>query len=241
MSRRDTIIIAVLVNAALLMILFATAMRSDHSKEDTKTNVKVGNTKIEDLAAAHLAEKPNSDALLNEFITSPPTLAEAGIDNILTFDETEIACIPSPAEVIAAPSQISQLIVGEVKTQKSQSEAQYINVTVKKGDFLEKIAKAHNTTVTAIMNANKMSSTQLKIGQVLKVPSSEGKKVNEPQPAQRQSTPSLESEYYIVKEGDNPWLIASRNKINLEELLRLNGLDEQKAKRLRPGDKLKIR
>lgn len=116
-----------------------------------------------------------------------------------------------------------------------------MNITVKKGDFLEKIAKANNTTIASIMQANHMSSTQLKIGQVLKVPLLDGNKGDKRASLTELTASQEEGVYYIVKEGDNPWMIASRNKINLEELLRLNGLDEQKAKRLRPGDKLKIR
>jgi LysM repeat protein len=127
----------------------------------------------------------------------------------------------------------------ESKVTKPKTEEQFVHVTVKKGDFLEKIAKTNNTTIAAIVKANNLSSTQLKIGQVLKVPLSEREKPHQ-KPFPSPST-SREGEYYTVKEGDNPWLIASRNKIQLEELLRLNGLDEQKAKRLRPGDKLKIR
>ncbi len=103
--------------------------------------------------------------------------------------------------------------------------------------MLEKIAKANQTTVAAIMKANNMSSTQLKIGQVLRIPVGQKGGSSILTPA---GTPA-QGEFYVVKEGDSPWLIASRNKINLEELLRLNNLDEQKAKRLRPGDKLRIR
>ena len=47
--------------------------------------------------------------------------------------------------------------------------------------------------------------------------------------------------YYIVQTGDNPWTIAHANGMQVEELLRLNGIDEKKAKKLRPGDRLKIK
>lgn len=252
MSRRDTIIIAVLVNAALLMILFATAMRTDDSKEDAKSK----NGQPADLALApgmgtnHAA--PLQDALLNEFVTSVPTLAEAGGESLFPFDESEMAMasVPtgaSPAQShaynyttndpfpAAAPSSVA------VAPSSERQESQFVNVTVKKGDFLEKIAKANNTSVAAIMKTNNLSSTQLKIGQVLKLPLTKGDKKPTAPASSPQSAPTQGGDYYIVKEGDNPWLIASRNKINLQELLRLNGLDDQKAKRLRPGDKLKIR
>lgn len=48
-------------------------------------------------------------------------------------------------------------------------------------------------------------------------------------------------EYYIVKSGDNPWTIAHKHHMQVEELLRLNNMDEVKAKRLRPGDRLRIK
>lgn len=237
MSRRDTIIIAVLVNAALLMILFATAMRSDHSKNKPTENAQLAANKVEEqIPLANLTEQSSSEDLLNEFISSVPTLAEEGQETVLNLEDSAMAFVPAPTEVVEA-STPSVAAVEEVKINKPKMEDQFANVTVKKGDFLEKIAKANHTTVSAIMKANNLSSTQLKIGQVLKVPQSESKKSGQ----KSSSSVSSEAEYYIVKEGDNPWLIASRNKINLDELLRINGLDEQKAKRLRPGDKLKIR
>lgn len=233
MSRRDTIIIAVLVNAALLMILFATAMRSDIPEEGAKKGRNTSELKFGDLATAPRTEPKSSDELLNEFVTSPPTLAETKEDSFFAFEEKDFGIASSPAIPVETHSHSA-----ESKPIKSQADGQYVQVTVKKGDFLEKIAKGNNTTIAAIMKANNLSSTQLKVGQVLKIPLNEEKKSERPPvPASVQTN----TEYYIVKEGDNPWLIATRNKIKLDELLRLNGLDDQKAKRLRPGDKLRIR
>ena len=47
-------------------------------------------------------------------------------------------------------------------------------------------------------------------------------------------------EYYTIKVGENPWAIALRHNMKLDELLRLNGLNEEKARKLRPGDRLRI-
>ena len=231
MSRRDTIIIAVLVNAALLMILFATAIRTGDSKEEIKKKNSRG---------TELAVTPSvQDELLNEFVTSAPTITAPIGQSLYPFEETEIVIAPqptytSPPIVHNPPPTTPTNLSHSVEKQDSP----FVNITVKKGDFLEKIAKANNTTVASIMKASNLSSTQLKIGQVLKVPLTKGDKIP---PASSPQSPSVSGEFYIVKEGDNPWLIASRNKINLEELLRLNGLDDQKAKHLRPGDRLKIR
>ncbi|MCC5831561.1 MAG: LysM peptidoglycan-binding domain-containing protein [Chlamydiales bacterium] len=212
MSRRDTIIVAVLVNAALLMILFATAVRSDKKEIDPRKQ------------PTQLAQAPKERTVEEDFFsTSVPTFAEPHDEPISFTEEIQLAYTP--------PQPIEEK--KPVEKPRPHSNARYVDVTVKKGDFLEKIANANNTTVAAIMEANNISSTQLKIGQVLKVPLSDSKP--------KQPVKQNEGEFYVVKEGDNPWLIASRNNLRLDELLRLNGLDEQKARRLRPGDRLRIR
>lgn len=213
MSRRDTIIVAVLVNAALLMILFATAVRSDNSEPETQKQMQLAGAPVDDTAT--------EEDLFNQYVTSIPTLAESQEESISFAEEIELAF--NPPEPIEAKKIV----------EKPKSDARFVDVTVKKGDFLEKIAHANNTTVSVIMQANNMASTQLKIGQVLKVPLTDAKP--------KKTTPLSEGEYYVVKDGDNPWLIASRNNIRLDDLLRLNDLDEQKARRLRPGDRLRVR
>jgi len=49
------------------------------------------------------------------------------------------------------------------------------------------------------------------------------------------------AEYYVVKSGDNPWTIARKFHINFADLLKLNDLDEDKAKNLKIGQKIRIR
>lgn len=87
------------------------------------------------------------------------------------------------------------------------------------------------------MQINDLSSTQLKIGQVLKVP------VYDKQETTKNPQVKVASaeDFYTVQEGDSPWTIALRNRIRLEDLLKMNDLDEQKARKLRPGDQLRIR
>ncbi|MEZ5315540.1 MAG: LysM peptidoglycan-binding domain-containing protein [Chlamydiales bacterium] len=217
MSRRDTIIVAVLVNAALLMVLFATAVRSDKSESPPNKSTK--------LAQAPLTEYPLEEDFFKEYTPSVPTLVQHNNESISPTEEIQLSYLP--AQVIEEKKHLEKELSNPLQNTR------YIDVTVKKGDFLEKIAHANNTTVAAIMKANNISSTQLKIGQVLKIPLSELQV--------KEVTDQPKGEYYIVKEGDNPWLIASRNNLRLEDLLRLNDLDEQKARRLRPGDRLRIR
>ena len=87
-----------------------------------------------------------------------------------------------------------------------------------------KIARFHGVSVDEIMKLNSLSNTRLQIGQELKLP--EKSVVTKKSPA-----PKDEGKYYIVKGGDNPWTIAQQNNMQVEELLRLNDMDEAKAKR----------
>jgi peptidoglycan endopeptidase LytF len=260
MSRRDTIIIAVLVNAGLLMVLFATAMRSNKKEENqgaeladaspTKEMVSSfqGNDLMQPLAM------PESNILDAPLSLQAPAMGNSGdlFDGALaTTEEIDIpiatnslpAAPVQAAPTLVAPPVAAPLVVTPAVKKEESVVASNATVTVKKGDVLEKIAKNNGTSVAAIMKTNNLQSTNLKIGQVLKMPAGSVKK--ESAAVAKTSTPasgtSSSSEYYTVKEGDNPWLIASRNNVKLDELLKLNGMDEQKAKKLRPGDRLRIR
>lgn len=71
--------------------------------------------------------------------------------------------IPASSGGMAAPAAASALI----PTGSSMGEETY---TVKSGDTLTKIAKAHGTTVKAIESENNLSTTKIKVGQKLKIP-----------------------------------------------------------------------
>lgn len=214
MSRRDTIIIAILVNTGLLIALFATGVRNQPAS---------GGPTVTQPTLALTEEQPtqNTDALLNQYVSAP--------QEIHFQQDLGVTPVPEPTPIAAAPKPAPEPAV------ETPAQPSTVNVTVKKGDFLEKIARANNTTVAAIMKENNLASSQLKVGQVLRVPVKES--------APQSSTPPAieEAVYYTVKDGESPWVIASKNNVRLDTLLKLNGLDEQKAKRLRPGDKLRIR
>jgi peptidoglycan endopeptidase LytF len=248
MSRRDTIIIAVLVNAGLLMVLFATAMRSN-KKEEAKPSAEIAEVVPQPAPAQQqpLAREPAAtvvaaagesilDATVGSSGAQETELTQLGEEIEISTQEMPVAAatetpLAAPAAPVATLSK---------PTPAPKAEQEVISVTVKKGDVLEKIAKTHRSSVAAIMKASNISSTNLKIGQVLKVPQNV-KKDSSAAVAKKEGTTAKTPEYYTVKDGDSPWLIASRNHVKLDELLRLNGMDEEKARHLRPGDKLRIR
>lgn len=235
MNRRDTIIIATLVNMALLAVLFTTAKQSQRSHEVVLPTLpsKLAEIAHVEKVIERAPEKVITPAVLET--AKPISRSELAAQ----FMDNEVKPKPVPViEPTPQPEPVAPVEAPKEKVIQQQKVEQpgYTTVIVKKGDFLERIARANHTTVAVLMQLNDLSTTQLKIGQVIKVP------VSQKQEDQKtQVKVANPDDYYVVKEGDSPWAIALRNGIRLEDLLQLNGLDESKARKLRPGDRLRIR
>lgn len=98
-------------------------------------------------------------------------------------------------------------------------------IIVKAGDTLDKISRVYKVSIQELKRINHLSDHRLQIGQTLRL---------------SDQTQLKREVFYTVKSGDNPWTIAMKNQIKLDDLLRLNHLDEEKAKKLKPGDQLRI-
>ena len=86
-------------------------------------------------------------------------------------------------------------------------ETSTIEYTVKAGDSLWLIAQRYGTTVNAIKEASELTSDILQIGQVLRIPVSEG--------------PYVE---YTVRAGDTLWELSLRYGTTVEAIRQANGL-----------------
>ena len=87
--------------------------------------------------------------------------------------------------------------------------------TVKSGDTLYLIANQYETTVTALKNANQLTSDYILVGQVLKIPNGS------------QETPVTSAEKattYTVKSGDTLWKIATHHGLSVAQLKTYNHL-----------------
>lgn len=220
MNRKNTILIAVLVNAGLLAVLLIAALTT---QEDPLPSPSM------------MAEAP----LLPKF--DEPPLFRAALplrEEIVLADPIQVVAPSHEPEPIVhqlpplLPEQTLAAVPMAVTPPAISSEW-----TVKKGDTLEKIAKAHQTTVDGLIKLNHLTNSFLKVGQVLKIPT---EKVLAKVLPEKKSGPTG-PEYYTMKVGDNPWAIAMKHHMKVEELLRLNGLNEERARKLKPGDRLRIR
>ena len=88
---------------------------------------------------------------------------------------------------------------------KAPSPSQETTYTVKKGDSLYAIAQKYNTTVDELKKLNNLTSNNLSIGQILKLPTT------------TQNT-------YTVKSGDTLYRIANQNNTTVQAIKELNQL-----------------
>jgi LysM repeat protein len=134
---------------------------------------------------------------------------------------------------------------------------------VKKGETLKGVSSKYGVTSSDIKKWNKLKSSTLKVGQNLKVKVKVKKtitipKVTEPADTTSTTTPKVtppapdpkptppkpaapkeEYVYYTVKSGDSLSGIASKNRVSVDSIVKLNkGLNPNK---IQVGQKIKIK
>ncbi|MCB1082229.1 MAG: LysM peptidoglycan-binding domain-containing protein [Chlamydiia bacterium] len=222
MNRRDIIIVAVLINTGLLVTLFVTSLSKE--KEIPLVSAEpVSHKKVEMVAKL----SPPPPAPIEKKASDP-------VDQVIKQYSEKVAVEvkeeKAPLPVLTPPKKEEEKV-----PVKAPVRAPLRVVTVEKGDVLEKIARSHGVSVDEIMKLNNLTNSRLQIGQELKLPE---KKI----PMKKEEIKKEdEGKYYVIKGGDSPWTIAQKHHMQVEELLKLNNIDEEKAKRLRPGDRLRIK
>ena len=94
------------------------------------------------------------------------------------------------------------------------------NYTVKKGDSLYKVANLYNTSVSELIRLNNLTTSNLSIGQVIKVPSN-----------------NVVSTTYTVQKGDSLYSIAKKFNTSVDSIKKKNNLS---SNTLSIGQKLNI-
>ena len=221
MSRKDTLISAILINIALLGFLFILAVPvQDAVQTDASSMVQevaFSSPSIDEIA------KPQ-DMQESKHIQETPVAASSSYDEL---DEL-LSQFKKPEE---APPEKTPEKPPEKPVQKDKTPVAsegFQLVTVSEGDYLGKIAKKYGTTVAKIKAMNSLTSESIRVGQQIKVPASA-------------KTVTIEDEFYTLKNGDNPWKISKQFNVPFYKLLEINNLDQDKALRLKPGDKLRVR
>lgn len=248
MSRKDTIIIALLINAGLLALLFMLAINTDDDNVSEHSEI------------SKTIEQPSMGAPVQNTTPLPVALSTPNLPQ--ETDEVDSFLKELSSDEMSQPILIDEEGYVEVAKQvpvakpvvaeepKTSSDAQYVEVTIKKGDALEKIARSNGTTVEAIKKANNLTSNKLTVGKTLRIPISKNsspaavaKTAPTPAPADtdKKAIAAAEPVYYTIKNGDNPWKVAKQNNVKFEDLLKLNGLNEEKARNMKAGDKIRVK
>lgn len=249
MSRRDTIIISVLVNAALLAVLFTTAISKNNVEEpklvnktfleESSINKSVEIAKVEDLKKENtsaISEKPDIQKQFTSLMEKDD-LKKDVLENSLALKSSN----DNEEDKIVYKLPDLAKLTNEKEDEKISLDT--FEIIVKSGDTLEKIARINQVRISDITNLNNLQNSFLRIGQKLLIPKSLNAKNSNVSPVLKTEDKKIvqNPEFYIVKVGDNPYTIAIKHSIKPNELLKLNNLDEKKAKKLKPGDKLRIR
>ena len=234
MNRKKAVLLTSVVNAAFLLALFVASLFEEKNVEEEisyrqKPEIVPHYTEpfvqIESEARSHLPiVAQNKEEKVQHLL---PPLAEPVTALPIPLPEPLVVKEEAPIVAAALPEKVSVkepvIVVQEI--------------VVQKGDNLEKIAKKYQTSVDALLKENMLSNTLLKVGQKLKIPPPSNTQKKNQAPS---FTPEG-AEYYTMKVGDNPWSIAMKHHLKVDELLKLNGLNEEKARKLKPGDRLRIR
>ena len=220
MKRKDMIIVAVLINSVLLIGLFISSVT--HDKKPTGKSDLVRVTKqAPHTPVATVADAPGAGLACQKMKLETTTKVQkkgaSQRDNI-------IAQIKEKKPVVNQKKKVTEISFDPRVLNKK--------IQVKKGDALGKIAREHGLTVAQIMQANHLKNAAIKVGQTLTIPA---------QTLSKKALSNHHIAYHTVMPGDNPTTIALKYRMKVGDLLRLNALDTSRAKKLRPGDKLRVR
>lgn len=146
-----------------------------------------------------------------------------GISNQFGVSVTELARVNN---VSADTLKVGQVL--KIPIDGGTNPSNMFMYTVKSGDSLYSIAKKYNTTVGAIIDINNLKSTNLSIGQIIRIP--------EKYTEEQLTVPTYVN--YTVKKGDSLYSIAKDFNTNVNTIMQDNSLTNSN---LKLGQNLKIR
>ena len=216
-----------MMNAVLMAILFIGALKHPDEKESQRQeHIQLEEGKNADAPGSNSLD--SIDRLLDEYVIKKEKENERVSPKEVTKIEPDFVKIKETLDKgkheIATPLQEFKASHEAQTTQKMQE------IAVEPGDSLDKISRKYGVCIQEIMKINHLNSSTLQIGQVLYIP-----KVSQ------EKSLAQERRYYVVRSGDSPWTIAAKHNLKLQELLKLNNLNDSSAKKLKPGCRLRIR
>ena len=115
---------------------------------------------------------------------------------------------------------------GKAEDRVSHQRAEIILYKVREGDSLDKIARRHDTTVSALLKLNKMKlNDSLHVGRMVKLKETDAdREESSIRTATAKKMKKNKYTYYRVKKGETLDMIARRNSTTIQNLRQLNGM-----------------
>jgi membrane-bound lytic murein transglycosylase D len=150
---------------------------------------------------------------------------------------------PSGAHILLVPVADAENFTNQLDNMPKLPPISWSEHKVVKGDVLGSIARRYKTTVDAIKSVNRLQNNNIRIGQVLLVPSAmvsmpEHTSSEELMYSYGKKAPGTGAQYHTVRSGDNLWTIARRYNTSVNTITRLNNLSAKTL--LKPGQKLLV-
>jgi N-acetylmuramoyl-L-alanine amidase len=115
---------------------------------------------------------------------------------------------------------------GKTEDRASRQRAEITVYRVREGDSLDKIARRHDTTVSALLKLNKMKlNDSLHVGRMVKLKETDAdREESSIRTATAKKMKKNKYTYYRVKKGETLDMIARRNSTTIQNLRQLNGM-----------------
>ncbi|HWR98760.1 MAG TPA: LysM peptidoglycan-binding domain-containing protein [Candidatus Methanoperedens sp.] len=121
--------------------------------------------------------------------------------------------------------RIEEISAGLSRIPEGRTTAGLNEYRVAPGDTLFSIAQRFGTSIESVREANRLAASGISAGQKLVIPGERGAEAAIPRAPGRIQLSSAIPETYRVGAGDNPWSIARRFGVGLEDLLAWNDLE----------------
>lgn len=149
------------------------------------------------------------------------TIAQAVASSVGNY--FSVPAIVQTGDAVEIPDDSAPMVK---KPKETRQPVRMANYRVKRGDTLNSIAREHSTTLTVLLKLNSLAiSDPLYAGQKIRVPVVE-------------ATSAKPLKSYVIKKGDTLFSLAKSNFITVDELRRLNNMNDSEALLL--GQKIKI-
>ncbi|UTF60580.1 LysM peptidoglycan-binding domain-containing protein [Gilvimarinus sp. DA14] len=176
-------------------------------------------------------------------------LAEISMDELYLLNPgyNRWATDPEGPHRLLIPASQAEGFSAALATIPVEQRISWQRYTIKRGDSLIKIAKRFNTSPEALRTANNLTSSRIRAGATLLIPSaSEQSEHYAFSSNQRRASSQSNSKggkgstkvNYVVKKGDSFWRIANQHKVSVNALAKWNGMSSRDT--LRPGQKLVV-